>query len=89
MTVEQHDVVDFIIINASDDIVMKVYDHLSWDNVNEYLFCLQEKLNRYIIFIESGESLAKYRLRRVATSSSMSFYNTLLLRRLPGSLSGH
>jgi hypothetical protein len=60
MTVEQHDVVDFISVNAGGDVVLTVSDHLSWDRVNEHLFCLQEKLNCYLRFVESGEIIASY-----------------------------
>jgi hypothetical protein len=60
MTVEQHDVVDFISINAGGDVVLTVSDHLSWDQVNEHLFCIQEKLNGYQRFVESGEIISSY-----------------------------
>ena len=61
MTVEQHDVVDFV----TRDPVTKIFslvisDHLGWDEVNEHLFCLQEKLNCYFRFIESGELTQKF-----------------------------
>ena len=60
MTVEQHDVVDFASINADGEVVLTVSDHLPWDPINEHLFCLQEKLNCYMRFIESGEILESY-----------------------------
>jgi hypothetical protein len=55
MTVEQHDVVDFVGIDPAGNVVLTVSDHLRWDSVNEQLFCLQEQ----------GERLfALYRERR-------------------------
>lgn len=60
MTVEQHNVVDFISINADGEVVLTVSDHLPWDQVNEHLFCLQEKLNAYLRFAESREILDSY-----------------------------
>ena len=60
MTVEQHDVIDFVSFDMSGNCVLTVSDHLSWDNLGEHLFCLQEKLNVYLQFIESGEIYQKY-----------------------------
>jgi hypothetical protein len=61
MTVEQPDVVDFVARDgATKTILLVVSDHLVWDEVNEHLFCLQEKLNTYFRFVESGELAEKY-----------------------------
>jgi hypothetical protein len=40
--------------------VLTISDHLPWDDVNEHLYCLQEKLNAYLRFIESGEIYLKW-----------------------------
>jgi hypothetical protein len=55
MTVEQHDVVDFASIDASGDALLVISDHLAWDDTGKHLLCLQEKLNMYLRFLESGE----------------------------------
>src|SRR5262249_54011027 len=55
MTVEQPDVVDFITINDAGEAVLTVSDPLPWRRLEEHLRHLQEKLNAYLIFIESGE----------------------------------
>jgi hypothetical protein len=61
MTVEQHDVVDFVARNPDKKITaLVISDHLSWDNVNEHLLCLQEKLNCYFRYVQSGELIEKY-----------------------------
>lgn len=61
MTIEQLDKIDFLGIDSnSGDVVLTISDHLSWDEEeNEHLFLLQEKLNAYLRFIESGEMLEK------------------------------
>jgi len=60
VTVEQHDVVDTVHVEPSGNAVLTIADHLPWDKVNEHLYCLQEKLNAYLSFIESGEIYQKW-----------------------------
>jgi hypothetical protein len=60
MTVERSDVVDFVGINSSGDAVLTISDHLAWVEVNAHLFCLQEKVNAYLRFIESGEIYERF-----------------------------
>jgi hypothetical protein len=62
MTVEQSGVVDAIgTENDTGDIVLTITDHLEWDgDTNEHLLMLQEKLNTYLTFVESGEILETY-----------------------------
>jgi hypothetical protein len=59
VTVENPQVVDFISTDTGTDvIVLTIADHLPWDEVHEHLLALQQKLNTYLSFIESGELLA-------------------------------
>lgn len=59
MTVENLHVVDFISIETdTGDIVLTIADHLPWDGDSAHLIALQEKLNVYLSFIESGELAA-------------------------------
>lgn len=59
MSIEQTDVVDFIgTDNESGAVVLTISDHLEWSR--EHLFLLQEKLNSYLAFIESGELHQRY-----------------------------
>jgi hypothetical protein len=54
MTVEQTSVVDIAYIDRETGIVhLGVTDHLQWDG--EHLLVLQEKINCYLSFVESGE----------------------------------
>ena len=61
MSVEQEAVVDAIgIETATGIVVLTISDHLAWDAANGHLLTLQNKINRYLAFIESGELLEKY-----------------------------
>jgi hypothetical protein len=62
MSVDQTDVVDAIgIEKQSGDVILTVTDHLGWcESEKEHLFLLQEKLNTYLRFVESGEILEAY-----------------------------
>jgi len=54
MTVEQTSVVDIAYIDLATGIVhLSVTDHLQWEG--EHLLVLQEKINCYLSFVESGE----------------------------------
>ena len=61
MSVEQTDVID---INGTDRIsgeaVLTVSDHLDWSDSKEHQLLLQSELNRYLAFVESGETLESY-----------------------------
>ena len=60
MSVDQTGVVDAIGVNdSSGEVVLTITDHLEWGN-NEHLLLLQEKLNTYLGFVESGEILNTY-----------------------------
>jgi hypothetical protein len=67
VTVEQTDVIDLLSIDPQGRIVLTIADHLSWDqDEHQHMWVLQEKLNRYLECIESGEinGLARERLDR-------------------------
>jgi hypothetical protein len=53
MSIEDQESVDVIGVNESGIVVLTISDHLKWDDENLYL--LQEKINTYLAFIESGE----------------------------------
>jgi hypothetical protein len=56
MTVNDLDKIDVTAINRqSGDVTLAISDHLAWDeNGGEHLLALQNKLNVYLEFIESG-----------------------------------
>ncbi len=65
MAVDQAKIVDAIGIDpATGEVVLTISDHLDWGNGEHHLQALQEKLNTYISFVESGE------LHRVYPDSS-------------------
>jgi hypothetical protein len=59
MSVDQTNTIDFASIdNATGDLWLTISDHLPWDeNEGNHLALLQNKLNAYLRFIESGEVL--------------------------------
>lgn len=58
MSIEDVNKVDMIGIPKDNELIVSlgITDHLSWNNeIENHLFLLQEKINSYIRFIESGE----------------------------------
>lgn len=62
MSVDQTNVIDAIgIDNVTGDLVLTIADHREWKECsNEHLLLLQEKLNTYLRFVESGEISQTY-----------------------------
>ena len=61
MSVDKPEVIDAIgLLEAKGEVVLTIFDHLEWDDANDHLLILQEKINRYLAFIESRELLEKY-----------------------------
>lgn len=60
MSVLNLEVVDFISIDLLGNAVLTISDHLPWDNGNDHLSALQNKINTYLEFIESGILYQKY-----------------------------
>jgi hypothetical protein len=59
MSVENTNVIDYI-SEKGNNVVLTISDHLEWDEDNEHLFLLQEKINAYIGATESGQLNEKY-----------------------------
>jgi uncharacterized protein DUF6572 len=61
MTVEEPSKIDFNIIEPqSGEVRLVISDHLDWgEQKGEHLLLLQNKLNSYLAFIESGEIYTK------------------------------
>jgi hypothetical protein len=54
MTIEDARIVDFIGVDpVTGHVVLTITDHLPWDS-DEHVLLLQDKLNRYLAFVESG-----------------------------------
>ena len=61
MPVDNPEVFDAIgLLESQGQVVLTIFDHFEWDDTNEHLLTLQEKINRYLAFIESRELLEKY-----------------------------
>ncbi|WP_155914633.1 DUF6572 domain-containing protein [Asticcacaulis sp. AC460] len=63
MTVENVDIIDFISLdNECGDVVLTISDHLEWGG--DHIIILQEKINTYLSFIESGQIFFSYPLAK-------------------------
>lgn len=62
MSIEQTNIVDVVSVDRdSGDLLITVSDHLPWDQEEDrHLLLLQEKLNAYLRFVESGEVMKKF-----------------------------
>jgi len=58
MSIDEIDIVDFIGINIGGAVELTISDHLPWDA--EHLLLLQDKINTYLSFYESGEIYQSY-----------------------------
>ena len=45
---------------STGDVVLTIADHLDWSETESHLYLLQEKINTYLRFVESGEFLTAY-----------------------------
>lgn len=52
--------IDFISIQDLNCVVLTISDHLDWEDEYSHLMLLQDKLNSYLRFIESGEIYDSY-----------------------------
>ena len=55
MSVENKEVIDFISIDTSNKVALTISDHLKWDNKEDHLIILQDKINSYLEVIENGQ----------------------------------
>jgi hypothetical protein len=65
MAIDQTNVVDFIGIDPNgDEALLVISDHLEWDmskkEDREHMYLLQEKINSYLRFVESGQIVTSY-----------------------------
>ncbi len=60
MSVSDKNKIDAISINPSDEVILSIADHLDWENINDHINELQDKLNIYIQFVESGQIFDDY-----------------------------
>ena len=60
MSIEQEDKIDFISTTPEGKVDLTISDHLEWDAENNHLLILQNKLNAYLDFVQSGQILENY-----------------------------
>jgi hypothetical protein len=61
VSVEQFDIIDVVSTEKnSGHVVLTISDHLDWSDTVQHQIILQEKINRYLAFVESGEILESY-----------------------------
>ena len=61
MAVTDSNKIDFIGLDKeSGKVILTISDHLNWEDEENHLVILQEKLNTYISFIESEEVHIEY-----------------------------
>lgn len=60
MTIEQANTVDLISVDRTTKVVKTISDHLDWTDQATHLLLLQDKINCYLAFIESGELRVSY-----------------------------
>lgn len=81
MSVDQTNVVDIVAEDSSGAILLVISDHLDWSNSRQHLFTLQEKVNTYIRFVDSGEIYEKYpKARDRVIQIDVRFHRTLPLQ---------
>lgn len=77
MSIEQSNKIDFISINPNEKVQLTISDHLEWDNVENHILILQDKVNAYLNFIESGQIPKQYNQAKqngIIISLSTEFY---------------
>ncbi|MFC4231968.1 DUF6572 domain-containing protein [Parasediminibacterium paludis] len=61
MPVDDLSVIDFVAINVTTgEAMLVIADHLEWDEQNEHLLILQNKINAYLEGIENGSLYEEY-----------------------------
>jgi hypothetical protein len=60
MSVQDKNVIDIISIDANENVILTIADHLEWDSENEHLLMLQAKVNSYLESINGGDLYDQY-----------------------------
>lgn len=61
MPVDDLTSIDFVTIDATtDEVILVIADHLEWDEQNEHLLILQNKINAYLEGIDNGSLYEGY-----------------------------
>jgi hypothetical protein len=60
MSIDQPGKIDIISTNEQGNVVLHIADYLEWDSENEHILLLQDKINAYLQFIQSGQIFEEY-----------------------------
>jgi hypothetical protein len=60
LSVEWSNTIDIVSIDPKGQVVLTISDHLDWTDSIKHQRTLQNKLNAYVAFVESGEILEQY-----------------------------
>jgi hypothetical protein len=77
MSIDNVNVIDFVSVDKSGNVVLTISDHLAWDQENEHVLKLQEKINAYLNAIDNEslyESYPDAKGRRITISLVMQFW---------------
>lgn len=55
VAIDQPNTVDIVALGKENTVLLTISDHLDWTDVNSHLYLLQEKVNTYLGYIESGQ----------------------------------
>lgn len=55
MSIDNPNLIDFISISPENKVVLTISDHFEWNDDNEHLLLLQNKINSYLEVIESNQ----------------------------------
>jgi len=59
MSINELRVIDIVSKKKNSCIVLTISDHLDWEKTKEHLLLLEEKINTYLSFLESGDVYEK------------------------------
>ncbi len=60
MSIDQLYKIDFISTMLNGKVLLTISDHHEWDEKGQHILLLQEKINAYLQFIESGQIFNEY-----------------------------
>lgn len=60
MSIDQLDKIDIVSTDKQGDVTLHIADHYDWNSEKEHILLLQDKLNAYLQFIESGQIFEDY-----------------------------
>lgn len=55
MSVSESNMLDGVALSEEGALVLLITDHLDWENEYEHLYTLQNKMNAYVHYCESGQ----------------------------------